>query len=131
MTDSAISSNMEYHYGALESQPTHQNQEQQHEPTCSQESPSTTPTVSPLSITEEDDTSSKSTATTTNHSTHGPSNNYVLGVAFYSFLGFTILQTSYAIKANSSAMVADSSAMFVDVGTYLCNHPSPDYFPKF
>lgn len=51
----------------------------------------------------------------------GPTNDYVLGIAFYSFLGFTIVQTSYAIKAKSSAMVADSSAMFVDAGTYLCN----------
>ncbi len=51
----------------------------------------------------------------------GPSNNDVLGIAFYSFLGFTIVQTSYAIRAKSSAMVADSAAMFVDAGTYLCN----------
>ena len=51
----------------------------------------------------------------------GPSNNDVLGIAFYSFLGFTIVQTSFAIRAKSSAMMADSSAMFVDAGTYLCN----------
>ena len=51
----------------------------------------------------------------------GPTNDYVLGIAFYSFLGFTIAQSSYAIKAKSSAMIADSSAMFVDAGTYLCN----------
>jgi hypothetical protein len=51
----------------------------------------------------------------------GPSNNDVLGIAFYSFLGFTIVQTSFAIRARSSAMVADSAAMFVDAGTYLCN----------
>jgi len=51
----------------------------------------------------------------------GPSNNDVLGIAFYSFLGFTIVQSSYAFRAKSSAMVADSSAMFVDSGTYLCN----------
>lgn len=51
----------------------------------------------------------------------GPSNNDVLGMAFFSFLGFTIVQTSFAIRAKSSAMIADSSAMFVDAGTYLCN----------
>ena len=51
----------------------------------------------------------------------GMSNNDVLGIAFYSFLGFTIVQISYALRANSSAMIADSAAMFVDAGTYLCN----------
>ncbi len=49
------------------------------------------------------------------------SNNQVLGIAFYSFLGFTIVQISFAVQANSSAMMADSAAMFVDAGTYLCN----------
>ena len=51
----------------------------------------------------------------------GMSNNDVLGIAFYSFLIFTIVQTSFAFRARSSAMFADSSAMFVDSGTYLCN----------
>lgn len=51
----------------------------------------------------------------------GVSNGFVLGVAFYSFLGFTVVQTGYAIKARSSAMLADSEAMFVDAGTYLFN----------
>ena len=51
----------------------------------------------------------------------GMSNKDVLGIAFYSFLGFTIVQTTYALRAKSSAMIADSSAMFVDAGTYLCN----------
>lgn len=49
------------------------------------------------------------------------SNNHVLGIAFYSFLGFTIMQTTFAIKAKSSAMIADSAAMFVDSATYLFN----------
>lgn len=49
------------------------------------------------------------------------SNNQVLGIAFYSFLGFTIIQTTFAIKAKSSAMIADSAAMFVDSATYLFN----------
>eukprot|EP01083_Nonionella_stella_P020148 55847_1 len=53
--------------------------------------------------------------------THGPTNKEVLGIAFYSFLGFTLLQTSFAIHAKSSAMIADSEAMFIDAGTYLCN----------
>jgi len=53
--------------------------------------------------------------------THGPTNNEVLGIAFYSFLGFTLLQTSFAVHAKSSAMIADSEAMFIDAGTYLCN----------
>ena len=53
--------------------------------------------------------------------THGPTNNEVLRIAFYSFLGFTLLQTSFAVHAKSSAMIADSEAMFIDAGTYLCN----------
>ena len=48
-------------------------------------------------------------------------NHYVLGVAFYSFLGFTLLQTAFALRARSSAMIADSIAMYVDAFTYLCN----------
>ena len=51
----------------------------------------------------------------------GISNKDVLGIAFYSFFFFTIVQTTYALRAKSSAMLADSSAMFVDAGTYLCN----------
>lgn len=50
-----------------------------------------------------------------------PSNSHVLGIAFYSFLGFTVVQLGFAVKANSSAMMADSEAMFVDAGTYLLN----------
>ena len=49
------------------------------------------------------------------------SNEYALGVAFYSFLGFTIVQAAFATYAQSSAMIADTMAMFVDVGTYLFN----------
>jgi Co/Zn/Cd efflux system component len=50
-----------------------------------------------------------------------PSNEYVLNVAFFSFLGFTIVQTGFAIAANSAAMLEDSEAMFVDALTYLFN----------
>ena len=49
------------------------------------------------------------------------SNEYALGVAFYSFLGFTITQAAFATYAKSSAMIADTMAMFVDVATYLFN----------
>lgn len=48
-------------------------------------------------------------------------NNQVLNIAFYSFLGFTLLQISFAIQAKSSAMIADSIAMLIDSLTYLCN----------
>lgn len=49
------------------------------------------------------------------------SNGYVLGIAFYSFFAFTLVQTVFAVRARSSAMVADSVAMFVDAFTYLFN----------
>jgi len=55
------------------------------------------------------------------HENSRPTNQCVLGVAFFSFLGFTILQTGFAITAKSQAMLADSEAMFVDAGTYLFN----------
>lgn len=48
-------------------------------------------------------------------------NNQVLNIAFYSFLGFTLLQISFAIQAKSSAMIADSIAMLIDSMTYLFN----------
>ena len=50
-----------------------------------------------------------------------PTNEYVLNVAFFSFLGFTLVQTGFAISAKSSAMLVDSEAMFVDALTYLFN----------
>lgn len=50
-----------------------------------------------------------------------PSNEYVLGVAFYSFLGFVVVQTVFALIADSAAMLADSAAMLVDSITYLLN----------
>lgn len=52
---------------------------------------------------------------------HRPSNEYVLGVAFYSFIGFVAVQAVFAIIANSQAMLADSEAMSVDAFTYLFN----------
>jgi len=52
---------------------------------------------------------------------HRPSNEYVLNVAFLSFLAFTTLQFFFAVIAKSQAMMADCAAMYVDVVTYLFN----------
>lgn len=49
------------------------------------------------------------------------SNEYVLNVAFFSFLGFLLVQVVFAIIAHSQAMLADSAAMMVDAFTYLFN----------
>lgn len=49
------------------------------------------------------------------------SNEYVLGVAFWSFVLFTVTQTLFSIIANSQAMLTDSQAMYVDALTYLFN----------
>jgi hypothetical protein len=40
-----------------------------------------------------------------------PTNEYVLNVAFFSFLGFMILQSVFALMVNSESMLADSEAM--------------------
>ena len=50
-----------------------------------------------------------------------PSNEYVLNVAFFSFLGFLMVQVVFALIAHSQAMLADSAAMAVDAFTYLFN----------
>lgn len=50
-----------------------------------------------------------------------PSNEYVLNVAFISFVGFMVVQAFFAIVANSESMLADSMAMSVDALTYLFN----------
>jgi len=50
-----------------------------------------------------------------------PSNEYVLNVAFVSFLGFMLVQAVFALIAHSEAMLADSEAMMVDALTYLFN----------
>ena len=49
------------------------------------------------------------------------SNEYVLNVAFFSFLGFLLVQVVFALIARSQAMLADSAAMMVDAFTYLFN----------
>lgn len=49
------------------------------------------------------------------------SNEYVLNVAFGSFLGFTLVQLVFAFAARSQAMMADCAAMAVDAITYLFN----------
>lgn len=50
-----------------------------------------------------------------------PSNEYVLNVAFLSFVLFMALQGFFALVANSQSMLADSEAMSVDALTYLFN----------
>lgn len=57
----------------------------------------------------------------TRKSTDAPSNEYVLNVAFLSFVGFMGVQAFFAIIANSESMLADSEAMSVDALTYLFN----------
>ncbi|GAX14850.1 hypothetical protein FisN_29Lh058 [Fistulifera solaris] len=49
------------------------------------------------------------------------SNEYVLNVAFLSFVGFLLIQAVFALIANSQAMLADSEAMSVDALTYMFN----------
>jgi hypothetical protein len=49
------------------------------------------------------------------------SNEYVLNVAFFSFLIFMAAQAIFALIAKSQAMLADSMAMSVDAFTYLFN----------
>ena len=48
-------------------------------------------------------------------------NEYVLNVAFFSFIGFVVFQSIFALIAHSQAMLADSQAMAVDALTYLFN----------
>jgi hypothetical protein len=50
-----------------------------------------------------------------------PSTEYVLNVAFYSFVGFMTVQYIFAYIAKSEAMMADCEAMMVDAVTYLLN----------
>lgn len=56
-----------------------------------------------------------------NHNREKPTNEYVLNIAFFSFVGFMLLQAVFAIIANSEAMLADTEAMGVDALTYLFN----------
>lgn len=50
-----------------------------------------------------------------------PSDEYVLNFAFFSFVGFVMFQTVFALMANSQAMLADSEAMAIDALTYAFN----------
>eukprot|EP00588_Corethron_pennatum_P021458 CAMPEP_0194317212 /NCGR_PEP_ID=MMETSP0171-20130528/13956_1 /TAXON_ID=218684 /ORGANISM="Corethron pennatum, Strain L29A3" /LENGTH=305 /DNA_ID=CAMNT_0039073717 /DNA_START=150 /DNA_END=1067 /DNA_ORIENTATION=+ len=51
-----------------------------------------------------------------------PPNEYLLSIAFVSFVVFTSVQTVVSIKiAHSAAMLADCAAMFVDAATYGLN----------
>lgn len=51
----------------------------------------------------------------------GPTNEFVLNVAFITFMGFLIIEAVFAIIANSQSMLADAMAMSVDAFTYLFN----------
>lgn len=59
-----------------------------------------------------------------------PSNEYVLVIAFVSFLLFVIVQVAFAMKANSRSMLADCAAMTVDAATYLFNFFAERYKRK-
>mmetsp|Transcript_18139 Transcript_18139/g.20670 ORF Transcript_18139/g.20670 Transcript_18139/m.20670 type:complete len:120 (+) Transcript_18139:136-495(+) len=50
-----------------------------------------------------------------------PTNEYVLNIAFFSFLFFVLFQAFFAVLARSQAMLADCMAMSVDAFTYLFN----------
>eukprot|EP00522_Entomoneis_paludosa_P018844 CAMPEP_0172441864 /NCGR_PEP_ID=MMETSP1065-20121228/2376_1 /TAXON_ID=265537 /ORGANISM="Amphiprora paludosa, Strain CCMP125" /LENGTH=329 /DNA_ID=CAMNT_0013191459 /DNA_START=55 /DNA_END=1044 /DNA_ORIENTATION=+ len=58
-----------------------------------------------------------------NSDEHEPivSNEYVLNVAFLSFLVFTAVQFVFAFMARSQSMMADCAAMSVDVVSYFVN----------
>jgi len=68
--------------------------------------------------------SSKNSIQSTNsddsHTRHA-TNEYVLNVAFFSFLAFLVTQGVFAVIAHSESMMADSMAMSVDAFTYLFN----------
>jgi len=49
------------------------------------------------------------------------SNEYVLNMAFWTFLGFLLLEAVFAIIANSQSMLEDAEAMSIDAMTYLFN----------
>jgi Co/Zn/Cd efflux system component len=50
-----------------------------------------------------------------------PSNERLLGTAFFSFMMFALTQLVFAFVAGSEAMMGDSAAMIVDSMTYLFN----------
>jgi Co/Zn/Cd efflux system component len=51
----------------------------------------------------------------------GVTNEYVLNVAFWTFLSFLLLEAIFAVIANSQSMLEDAEAMSVDASTYLFN----------
>lgn len=59
--------------------------------------------------------------TVSRKSSEKPTNEYVLNFAFFSFLGFVLVQMVAALIARSQAMLADCEAMLVDAMTYLFN----------
>jgi hypothetical protein len=59
-----------------------------------------------------------------------PSNEYVLVIAFVSFLLFVIVQVGFSVIANSRSLLVDSEAMMVDAATYLFNFLAERYKRK-
>ncbi len=71
---------------------------------------------------QKDDTQDKDTQLTGGKSGSGEvTNEYVLNVAFWTFLGFLLLEAVFALIANSQSMLEDAEAMSVDALTYLFN----------
>lgn len=53
--------------------------------------------------------------------TKNVTNEYVLNVAFWTFIGFTLLEAVFGFIAGSQSMLEDAEAMSVDALTYLFN----------
>jgi len=51
----------------------------------------------------------------------GPSNEFVLNVAFMTFLSFLLIEAVFALIGHSKSMMVDAMAMSVDAFTYLFN----------
>ena len=56
-----------------------------------------------------------------NNGRNVPSNQKLLGIAFFSFMTFALVQLVFAFVADSQAMLGDVIAMIVDSFTYLFN----------
>ena len=50
-----------------------------------------------------------------------PSTKYVLNIAFFSFIIFTIFEAAFAMIAHSQSMMADAQAMSIVALSYLFN----------
>jgi hypothetical protein len=67
-------------------------------------------------VVKNDIASSARTPTTSSYT-----NEYVLNVAFYTFVGFLLSEAVFAVIAGSESMLEDAEAMSVDALTYLFN----------